>query len=251
MHNTPPASMPHTASTRITLNRCRALHLAALAGVGGGLLLGGVGCKSRPEARTTGFLSEEVELAEVNDHEFTFVAPSQELAMYRGFMIDPVEFRLTPENASELTDEDREELAAHFVQAFEETLGDDFEVVDEPGPGIARVRVAITYVQKSEPILNLHPGTRLLGAGGGAAAMEGEVVDSLTGQVVWATIRSNFGPRVGFDGLSELGDAQAVMQQWARDLDRELAQARSHMDGYRSGPQQHAGAADDPHMTDW
>jgi len=203
----------------------------------GGALLVGVsifsiiavaGCGSRPDARTTGFLSSEAELAEISTHELRYIAsPDSVDGMYHAMIIDPPVFRLTAADAEKIEPHERAALGESLRHAFRVVLTEDFAIVDRPGSGVARLRVAVTDIQKATPLLNLHPGTRLSGAGAGAAAMEGEVIDSVTGEVLWATVRSDIGPRVGFDGLSEWGDAEAVMRQWAKDLQRDLASLRA------------------------
>lgn len=181
------------------------------------------GCSSRPDARTTGFLSNESALADVSRHERTFVAPPDEVADIDAILIDPIAFRLPADESENLSSEDRAALASAMTNAVREALQEDFEIADRSGPGVARLRIAITGLRKATPLLNLHPGTRLSGAGAGAAAMEGELVDAMSGAVLWATVRSDLGPRLGFDGLSAWGDAEAVMKQWAKDLRQDLA----------------------------
>jgi len=98
--------------------------------------------------------------------------------------------------------------------------------VSSPGKGVARIRVAITDVDKTNPLLNIHPGTKLTGAGLGGAGMEMELVDSVTGQTIGAAIDNQKGSRLSLAaGVKWFGHAQAVMENWAEDLKKFIDQA--------------------------
>ena len=72
-----------------------------------------------------------------------------------------------------------DELCEYMDGAIREALGDRYPVVDEPGPGVARLRVAITDIDKSNPVLNALPQMQLTGSGIGGASMEAELLDSV------------------------------------------------------------------------
>ena len=88
-------------------------------------------------------------------------------------------------------------------------------IAKEPGPGIVRIRVALTDLKKSNPLLNFIPPTNLTGLGLGGASMEAELVDSVTGRQIAAVVQSQQGQKLSLDGLSEWGDTKAIMDQWA------------------------------------
>jgi hypothetical protein len=79
---------------------------------------------------------------------------------------------------------------------------------------VARIRVALTDI-KETGALNILPQASLLGAGIGGAAMEAEVVDSLTGRQIGAVVESRKGSRVPFSNLGDWGTAKGVMDYWA------------------------------------
>ena len=100
-----------------------------------------------------------------------------------------------------------------------ETLEQGYRVVSSPGKGVARLRVALTHIDKTNPALNIHPGTKLSGAGLGGAGMEAELVDSVTGETIGSVIDFQMGSRLSLTaGLTWFGHAQAVMENWAEDL---------------------------------
>jgi len=110
-------------------------------------------------------------------------------------------------------------LAKHFHQKITEELQKGYQVVQSSGTGVARVRTSISEVVKTNPALNIHPGTKITGAGLGGAGAEMELVDSVSGQTIAAAIDNQKGSRLSIGaGLTWLGNAEEVMDNWAEDL---------------------------------
>lgn len=180
-------------------------------------------CASKPPA-PTGFLSTYDHLEQVNEHRLEYI--SSDLASYRAFIVEPVAFRLARKQ-TKLNDNEREDLAQHFKHALEAALLEQhYEVVDQPAPGAARIRFAITDVRRAVWVLNLHPGSKLTGAGAGGAAMEGEIVDSISGRQLAAMMQSSRGSQFELDTFNTLDDAKDVIDRWARDAAARLADLR-------------------------
>jgi hypothetical protein len=91
---------------------------------------------------------------------------------------------------------------------------------------VARFRLAITDLDKSSPVLNAIPQTKLVGTGLGGASMEGELLDSVTGEQIAAVVQSQVGKRLSLEGLSKWGDAKAVIDDWAETFVERLDEAR-------------------------
>jgi hypothetical protein len=85
------------------------------------------------------------------------------------------------------------------------------------------VRLAITDVDATIGALNVTSYTKVTGAGLGGAAIEGEIVDAMTGEQLGATIRWGGGSRFGRAGYTKLGDAKIILKRWADHL-------RDHLD---------------------
>jgi hypothetical protein len=120
----------------------------------------------------------------------------------------------------------------YFQAALERVMTNaGFEVVTEPGPDTARLRVAITDVQKSSFWGNLHPGSKLMGAGTGGASMEGEILDSVTGRQLGAVIQASKGSQFDleyFDGLEDVKDA---IDGWAKQGSKTFESMRAKSGG--------------------
>jgi len=182
------------------------------------------GCASTPEP--TGFLSDYSRLEVVKAGWMRYVSPK--LADYSSYMIDPVQIRV---ERDALDAEKRAEVARYMHDAVVKVLNDNnYAVVTQSGTQTARVRVAITDIQESKWYLNIHPATKLTGVGKGGASMEAEVIDSVTGEQLAATIRRGQGKQFELSPFSTLNDVKAVIDKWAEAAGerlRELKQARA------------------------
>ncbi len=183
------------------------------------LLAGGCGAH---RAKRTGFLSDYSDIRKASRRSDQYQSPS--LGHYHRFIIDPVEVR--PYGQSKMTDEQSRELAAYLHNAVLHALTGDYQVVTDPGPQIARLRIAITDVRASKWYLNLHPGMKLTRAGAGEAAIEAEIVDSISGEQLLAVVESQKGNPLELDMFSKYDDAHDVMDSWAKRLRKLLDHAR-------------------------
>jgi hypothetical protein len=190
-------------------------------------MIAGAGCASSGgAARTTGFLSDYSRLTRVSDSSMRYQGAPSEVSGYRAFIVDPVEVRFTPKPGSDLKAEDLEHIAAYFRGALIEALSDPYEVVSTPGPGVARFRIAITDIEGSTWWLNVSPVTRATGTGAGSASVEAELVDSVSGEQLAALVETQGGSRIGFDGLTRMGDAKAIIDRWVKRIRTRLDELR-------------------------
>ncbi len=169
-----------------------------------------VGCGSS-KPKQTGYLSDYSRLQEVSSTSSRYFAPRDTAKQYTKFIVDPVEVFAHQEGES---DPQLGELAAYFRTKLIETLQPDYPVVDRPGQGVARLRIAITDVKSSKWYLSLHPASKLTGAGAGEAAMEGELVDSVTGAQIAALVESQRGSQFELDTFSKFDDSKDVINDW-------------------------------------
>ena len=165
-------------------------------------------------AYKTGFLSDYKNL-KVEDDILRYTN-NDEFKTYNSFIVDPVKY-VGHKGADPVDADAQEAVTTEFHKALVSKLqAANYNVVTSPGPGIARVRIAITDIDKSHPVLNIIPQTHLLGFGIGSAAMEAEVVDSQSGKQIAAVVQGKAGSRMSFAGMtSTTGDAKAVCAGWA------------------------------------
>lgn len=166
--------------------------------------------------QTTGFLSDYSRLEAESETVLRYFNPRKPLSNYSKFMIDPiaVHFHSIDEEV-DISSEELAQMRQHMYAAIYKALLKHYSVVRQPGPGVARLRLAITDLDKSSPVLNAIPQTKLAGAGLGGASMEGELLDSVTGEQIGAVVQSQVGKKLSLEGLSKWGDAEAVIDRWA------------------------------------
>lgn len=194
-----------------------------------GLILLG-GCARDYTVSPSGFLTPEtytsLEQGDVQDQLVTWSNDDVDAANYRGFLIDPVELRIEDDaDASDISTEQMTELSEYFHRTVVDFLGRDHQIADEAGPEVLRVRIAVTDVKKAVVALNIHPATSIAGFGLGAAAMEAEVTDSVSGETVFAMIGGRKGSPFGFEKFDPWGHAKEAMDIWAEHLAENLAVA--------------------------
>lgn len=192
-----------------------------------GLLLLG-GCAGDYKVAPSGFLGHEtyasLERGERRDQLVSWSNDLVDVADYRGFLVEPVELRIEDDaDARNISPERMNELSNYLHGQVVDFLGTDHEIATEPGPEVLRVRIAVTDVKKATVLLNLHPATSLSGLGLGAAAMEAEVSDSESGEVVFAMMGGRRGSPLGLEKLDPWGHAKEAMDLWAAHLAENVA----------------------------
>ena len=189
------------------------------------------GCESK-HITQTGFLNDYSKLETVSDTSMRYLPPQIQLRQYSNFIIDPVIVHfhtgskaIAQRSKGKLTEQDLTDLKNYMHDAIVEAISDRYTLAYQPAPGVARVRVALTDLKKSDVLLNIYPSSKLLGLGLGAVSLEAELIDSRTGRQIAAFVESQEGNRFSFDGLSEWGDAKAIMDRWAKSLRNLLDEA--------------------------
>jgi uncharacterized protein DUF3313 len=201
--------------TKVTRISIFALFLTGL------LVLTMFGCAG-PQAAKTGFMKDYSQLQPHPEIEgrHRYINPHVDASKYNKFIVDPVAINLSPKGKErDIDPKDLDKLAKFFRKKIGEELSKGYQITGSPGPDVARVRTSISEVNKTLPYLNVHPGTKLTGAGLGGAGAEMELVDSQSGQRIAAAIDNQKGSRMDITGgLTWYGNAEGVMENWAKDL---------------------------------
>ena len=143
----------------------------------------------------SGYLSDYSKLQEVSDDVMGYRNPRVVPGTYQSFIVERVAIHVEEDREGYLTDEQIEEVSEYLYAELTKRLADNERVVSRPGLGVARIRIAITDVQTSKPLLNILPWSRISSVGRGGAVLEGEMVDSQTGEQLLAVVRRT---RAGF-----------------------------------------------------
>jgi hypothetical protein len=160
---------------------------------------------------------------------------SVNLTSYSKIMIAPVTYWADAD--SKLSAADQQTLCNYFYTVLKEDFGKNFTVVNEPGPGVAKLSVALTDATSAVPALRtisvvvpqahalslIKAGLTGTYAFVGSATGEAKLTDSETGQLLAAWSDQRFGTAaVRNAGVWEWGDAEHAMDYWAKGLDQRL-----------------------------
>jgi hypothetical protein len=208
-------------------------------GLVGGMLLSLAGCETEPTAtvadsvRSSGFLSDYSMLRRGKEGQAISVYwnDQADFNSYTKIMIEPVTIWTNPDaELNEVPAEESQELANAFHQVLHDTLSEDFEIVQVPGPNTIRLRVALTEAIASNPVLDTIstyvPQARLVStvftlgsdtkAFVGQARAEGEARDAQSGVLLAAGIDERAGTKaLGGNTLDSWGDVRKAFEVWA------------------------------------
>ncbi len=142
------------------------------------------------------------------------------LAGFDSFIVPPVSIYLNAEGIKRgVSDEDLREIAENCRRNVIKVLGARYQMVSAAAPRVAILKIAITDADPNLVLLNLHPGSLVLGGGLGGATMEVDLIDSMTGRRVAAVMATSKGKRYNYvAGMSKWGHTNAVLEDWARIL---------------------------------
>ena len=190
-----------------------------------GLMLIQCGCGGG--VTKTGYLTDYSRLQKESDSTLRYVN-TRALARYSNFIVNRVEVHLHSgaKSKGKLTQKEINDLTnymhARVVKAVEDSGN---RVAYQPAAGVARIRIALTDINKSTAA-SLLPQAKLAGIGLGGASMEAEIIDSKTGEQIGAVVEAQKGSRIPFANLGELDAAKQVMNDWAKRFQKRLESAR-------------------------
>ena len=166
-----------------------------------------------------------------------YVNPNVNWNKYDKIMLEPVEFWDAAD--STVSPADQHMLTAYAYNKLKEDLQKDFTLVDQGGPGVMVLQVALVNASASIPVLRsvsvVIPQARVVNIAqslatgsyafvGSAEAMV-KASDAVSGQLLLAAIDK----RAGGVALSsaaqwQWGDAKNAMDYWAQKIDSRLLQ---------------------------
>ena len=211
-------------------------------------MLAMTGCAVTEQAKPTalegqprsGFLSDYSALKPGGKDQalLVYIDPNVRWREYRAIMVDPVQFWGSPD----VKPEQQQELCNFYYTKLRERLATQLPIVEAPGPGVLRVRAALTDATSATPALRtvsvVVPQARLLSsvtnlvsgsyAFVGEAQSEMEVLDGGTGRRLAAAVdRRSGGLSVKNVDVWKWGDAEKAMDYWAERVTQRLAELRS------------------------
>jgi hypothetical protein len=210
-----------------------------------GLLTSCTSTSRMRNTKSTGFLGDYSQMRPdpLNLAQMVYINPRAKWATYNKIIIDPIKTYAIPGNPlAELPKEQLVALVTYLHAAAVEQLGQDYAIVQSPGPGVMRLRIAITEANANKPITGVMssltpPGIAISslktaatgsGLGTGSARVEIEVLDALTKERLGAGVDAQSGNKRDFFGsFGKWDDAQDAFDGWAVKLKERLASLRA------------------------
>jgi hypothetical protein len=193
-----------------------------------------------PKIKYSGFLQDypEFEKGKKGGVRLVYLKKGVDFKAYDKVMVDHVVFYFSKDSKYKgINSDELSKLADAFHKAMADALKGGYPMVKEPGPGVLRIRFAITDIKASRPILNTISTVMPIGLGisivkrgltgthsnVGGASMEVEFLDSQANERVAAAIdRRAAGKTRVIKGMTKWGHAKGVFGFWAKRLRRWL-----------------------------
>ena len=166
-----------------------------------------------------------------------WINPGAQWSSYTKIQLMPVEFWAAAD--SKVSTADQQVLTGYFYNALKTNLSKSFTLVDQPGPGVMTLRVALMDATTAVPGLRtvsvIVPQARVLNmaqslatdsyAFVGSAEAEMKMTDSVTGEVLGEAVDQRAGG-MGLKGAASFqwGDAQNAMDYWAQKIPNRISQ---------------------------
>ena len=185
--------------------------------------------RTGPPVDYSGFLDDYSFLrpGEAGDVALVYRNPDARWTSYDKVLFEPVTlWRSGRKSLDRVPEGDLLRLIADLEGAVRQRLGDGFGLVGEPGPGVMRIRLAITEARVSDPVLDVLRGRSGgdVTAGDGPlhletrrfieqAQIEGEIRDARTDQLLAAGVDRR--RREGAPSIATWADVDRALGAWA------------------------------------
>jgi Protein of unknown function (DUF3313) len=162
---------------------------------------------------------------------YIYIAPNVQWSNYKKILLKPVEFWDTAN--SSVSPDDQKMLTSYFYNSLQKNLQQNFTIVDQPGPGVITIAVAIINAEGATPGLRsvslVIPQARILNyaqsfatghaAFAGSAEAAFKATDSSTGQLLAESVDKRIGGMAVKNAAQvQWGDAEAAMDYWSQKI---------------------------------
>ncbi len=169
-----------------------------------------------------------------------YVNPKAQWTKYHKVLLKPVQFWDSAN--SDVSADDQKMLESYLYDQLKQDLAKNFTLVDQPGPDVITVEVAIISATAATPGLRsvsevvpqLHALNTLQSLATGSLAFVGSAegamkfTDSQSGELLAAAVNKRLGGgNVEAAAQLKWGDAENIMQFWAQQISERLSNAAS------------------------
>jgi len=208
-------------------------------------LLGACATHQAKKTETAGFLGDYSQLKEGDKEEalLVYINPQADIKSYTSILMDPIRIYASKEHTMmNVSSEQQTKILNYANAAIREKLETDYTFVEEPGPGVMRLRIALTEAEGSRVVLDTVStvipiglaisGIQKLATGScsfvGSAGVEAEVQDSLTNERLMAGVDRRIGGKITgkVDKFNQWRTVKNSIDYWAERLQMRLAEQR-------------------------
>jgi hypothetical protein len=152
-----------------------------------------------------------------------YVNPKLNSGAYEAVMIEPTQYYPAPMPSRQVSAETLEEIRNYVDEGLRDRLGAEVKLASQPGPGVLRMRPAITAVASQTPGLKPYqyiPVAFIVSSAKGrgkeaAINIEVELTDSVSGERMGAAVRKGAGAKLASDDAQlRLDDLKPVLDRW-------------------------------------
>ncbi|OZI18816.1 hypothetical protein CAL26_14075 [Bordetella genomosp. 9] len=201
------------------------------------------GCAGTPP-KESGFLGNEYAKmhqtsAPGGGTRLSYLNPKFQTASYQAVLLERVTYYPEPQPTENVSRETLEQIRTYADTSLRQKLGQQVRLVDRPGPGVARIRVAITAVgSETQPLAPYQYIPISLVITGAKAAIEGgrpqdakiaietQVTDSVTSEVLYAAVRGGTGKEIAnsreAQGGVRLDSVKMLIDTWTTGASQEI-----------------------------
>lgn len=220
-------------SSRITL-------LGVAASISLALVLSACAASRQPRGtpEESGFLDDygELEKGKSGQMALVYFAPGVDWKSYTAVIFESVTLWPGPDgHLAALSPEDQKMLADYLYTSVHDALAKVTTLTTTPGPGVMRLRVALTEAKATRVLMNavativpqIRTVTTITGLAAntsltvGGATIEGEVTDSVTHDQLGAFVDERIGQR-SMRGLGTWSQVDAAFDHWGEQLANRL-----------------------------
>ena len=207
----------------------RSIRLAMVAVLSFALALSATACASF--SKQSGFLDgyyKDLQPGPEGGVKERWLKPGVDFSKYDKVMLDGVVFYFAPDSDDKGIDpEVMKELSDAFDKELVDALKDKYPIVSDPGPDVLRIKIALTGIKQSRPVLSgvtsIVPAGIVIsttkrvstGAWTGSGATRGEamMIDTSSNEVIGVAVD---GQSAGFtERFSKYGSAKEAFKFWA------------------------------------
>jgi len=190
--------------------------------------------------RASGFLGDYSMLRKggKGEAEFVYRNPNVNWSRYRSVQLDPVTY--WRDSKGKYSHADMAALASAFYRLLYNKLSPDYKMVREPSIGAMRLQVAITDVDKGEPVLDKISTVVPVGIAinalknkptfVGEASIEAKITDSMTGELLLAIMDRRFGGKKLGKNMNAWKDVAGVLEFYSSQAAYRLCTLRAGRD---------------------